>query len=1103
MKLLFPLLLNLAAVQAVVRAEGSIRYPLDADISPPIDDKKGTEDDMISDFMVALNQPFQASGEWLQRLLSPDKSNTEVLRIVFTENESDKNDSAPDSKRACLKALEKIHGQDPLDSVTGVSLDLFWSIFRTGTEASCDDLETTDLVRECNVIVESAYVMELVSEGKTDLEVCDIMSVVPDDNRADKLSCKLCKRFVQMVDEAIVQEGQEVQQVRDIIGDLCDAMSPDSKCHSFLKNYDAIVEWLKHDTEPLVVCARIEMCLKKSDNNNEALALDLTLDDPRSTNDKAMVVAGIQENDQSCLLCSHVASVIFHVKNVFPNQLLMMKSVLIAVCETASPESYCELMVAKYDRMVELVQLGRHPLDVCADIEICLKKLEGGAEMVDLTLDSERTCVYCDAATTIVELVMQESPEQIDQIREYADIICGMLGDDSPCHTYVNQMDVVVDHLKKGVHPRDICKTLKYCSGALLDRPFELQMMRTGSHDIAGNEGNYKLAMLKDDDLNPPRHVESCLFCSRVATVINYSNHASSEHLAIVKFIMTSVCAFMPLKFKCDITEKYLNDMVKMDNEGKRPHEICRSLGICGGEHYGEEGASVIAYEMKSVVAASEWPSGNGTQCSYCQLATTVAKIAIQQYGTDVSEIRAYADLICDMLGSDNPCHVYVKEFDYVVDGIAKGMSAKAICVELQFCPALVTQPSSSEKSAFGELLNGPMVLSSDGCSFCTEVANVIELVVVENPSLVAQIRQIADVTCSLLPIDNKCHSFMTQFDAVVDLLKLGELPNVICQNLMNRVADPISTTTKIAGRDVISDQNHNVVKDTCAVCSGLVTELTVAISEQPERVKVIRETAGLICQILPADDKCYADLKIFDSALSDIKSGKQPQAICHLLKYCASTDNSGSLLSSLLDSAGANFLSPTKLSTCRDTTLLLESLISRHDDLAVFKNKTNSICQLIPESSKCELLMNHQDKIIESLEKHESVDAICTRIVEYEHAAGLLEQSSMCVGCLFCEYTADLLKHTMDNEKVVREVKVTLQTLCAVLPPSAHCDALSSKFDELLSRMREGESPSEACHSVDLCDQVLSHSSSGEENLIIHASDHGRQSTGNVMEVQ
>ena len=50
------------------------------------------------------------------------------------------------------------------------------------------------------------------------------------------LSCKLCKRFVQMVKMALEQDVQKVEVVRQIIGDICDSMSTESNVSLFFSS---------------------------------------------------------------------------------------------------------------------------------------------------------------------------------------------------------------------------------------------------------------------------------------------------------------------------------------------------------------------------------------------------------------------------------------------------------------------------------------------------------------------------------------------------------------------------------------------------------------------------------------------------------------------------------------------------------------------------------------------------------------------------------------------------------------------------------------------------------------------------------------------------
>lgn len=118
---------------------------------------------------------------------------------------------------------------------------------------------------------------------------------------------------------------------------------------------------------------------------------------------------------------------------------------------------------------------------------------------------------------------------------------------------------------------------------------------------------------------------------------------------------------------------------------------------------------------------------------------------------------------------------------------------------------------------------------------------------------------------------------------------------------------------------------------------------------------------------------------------------------------------------------------------------------------------------------------MKHHDTIVDALKNNEDVDSICTRIHECENVNQVAKpaelEKSMSMGCLLCEYTAEMVSHASKNQNELRLAKVALETMCSILPPAAQCDVLSSKFDDLVVLVDAGKSPSQACHSIALCD--------------------------------
>ncbi|CEG42474.1 Prosaposin [Plasmopara halstedii] len=1102
MRLVHPLLLSVVASSAIVSAELGIHDSGEINLSRQ-DEQEGEGKDFVAALTASLNEHIQLSGDFLQRFFGAEKHQNDVLRVFVIDEDSKMSNSTDDRKRACMKAVQNIHEQDQLQTETKTLLDIFRPVLgvislRIWGESSCDDLELVDLVMQCKSIVDAKdTVKKLLMMDKTDDEVCEVMQIVSDLENANNLSCKLCERFVDMVDQALSQEVQQVQQVRAIIGDLCDAMSADSQCHTFLKNYDEVVDMLKHDTDPLVICTRIAMCPSVSDTDSLALNTFLSSPDSLMVEDNSLVVIDSANIDTSCVFCSHVAGVIYHVNEVFPEQLPIVKSVLGMMCVTALSESKCGEVEEKFDQIVELVQLNRYPRDICADLSFCHVDILNDILSSNPTIRNEKSCVYCDAATTVVEVVLQEAPDQIEQIRDYADIICGMLGEESPCHQYVNQLDIVIDSLKKGVHPRAICKTLSYCPSEIADHTSDFDAIsRLDVMRMVGLEANKNWAMLNGDVYLPH---DSCFFCSRVAEVIHHLNFASPGKLPNFKNILSNVCTLVPSRYNCDFFDMQFDKIAEMVNGGMRSFESCEVLNVCNKNQRWDDAAPFIAYEIEGAVTASLWHPGNTTQCKYCQFATTAMKIALQQYGTDIREVRAYADMICDMLGSDNPCHVYMKEFDFVIDGITKGMSSKAICTELKFCATQGPNSANSDVSAF-DLVLTQVAASTDGCVLCKQVASVIAETVEHDLRALTLFRRNANTVCGMYPNTNKCHSFVKQLDVMLDALQKGVPPESMCTTLKICSKDNELAKIEQSVPELVAIHRGEERNNSCAACSDLILMLKYVHALKPEEKKEMREAAAILCQLLPADDTCHIDLERFDIAISDLQLGKQPEEVCRELKLCAFSKTSRDLTRDL---SGKHFL-PTICASCRQNTLLLKSLITRPESLAIYEREIELICQIIPQSNDCELLLQHKDMIIDSLKNGKDISAICAQTVGCDSVTeAATESNSIFVGCLFCEYAADILERAKNDDNILREAKVTLETICTVLPPLARCDVLTSKFDELVSLMREGKSPRDACHAISLCDSAFIYTSTTWDDPIVQAPEKSRQSLGEIMEIE
>jgi hypothetical protein len=568
------------------------------------------------------------------------------------------------------------------------------------------------------------------------------------------------------------------------------------------------------------------------------------------------------------------------------------------------------------------------------------------------TSQDEKTCLYCDYIAIAMQIILQQDADQVNEIREYADMICGFLGPDNVCHQYVDKFDAMIDQLKQGKHPRDICVGLKYCT---------------------------------------------------------------SKSKADAEPFQKALTAFVANNRAVDIQDD--------------------------------------------------------KKCFYCDYVATLVQIIMQEDADQVNEIREYADMICGFLGPDNICHQYVDKLDIIIDQLKKGQHPREICTSLKYCTAKTKALASSTHGVddlasydqhLVKIVKNSMESAINGCFVCTQLASILEVALAEDPSQIDQIRQIGDLVCGFLPSESKCRPVMDELDKVIDSLKKGEKPKAICHDMKFCAASSSGLKTKEVAPPV---QNSGKGNNSCAYCSGVVTVLEFALNQNPGEVKEAREAAGIVCELRPPDDKCHADLKMFDFAVSQLKSGKPPHEICQALKFCTSADEAASVKLSDLKFLDPS-LSPSRCTICKQNSLLLASMVAKPASLATFTAEVNSICRLIPDSKECTLLMKHHDTIVDALKNNENIESICARIHECdsvnEVAKPVESEKSMSMGCLLCEYTAEMVSRASKNQNELRLAKVALETMCTILPPAARCDVLSSK------------SPSQACHSVALCDAAF-----------------------------
>jgi len=205
---------------------------------------------------------------------------------------------------------------------------------------------------------------------------------------------------------------------------------------------------------------------------------------------------------------------------------------------------------------------------------------------------------------------------------------------------------------------------------------------------------------------------------------------------------------------------------------GTCPVKICKAIGICKKPaplaltQNDVDTEPFVDTVLALVTTGYDGERGSNIKCYVCDYVTALVQVALEEDQAKVEQIRSFADSLCDLLGDESGCHQYVKQFSFVLDSLKNGTLPHAVCESLKYCTSdgskslpLLTSPRQDEEEfdpAIVVMMEDAMIESVDNCFFCSQVTTVVQVVLQQNPSQIAMVRQIADMVCGMLPAENK-----------------------------------------------------------------------------------------------------------------------------------------------------------------------------------------------------------------------------------------------------------------------------------------------------------------------------------------------------------
>ncbi|EQC39832.1 hypothetical protein, variant [Saprolegnia diclina VS20] len=179
----------------------------------------------------------------------------------------------------------------------------------------------------------------------------------------------------------------------------------------------------------------------------------------------------------------------------------------------------------------------------------------------------------------------------------------------------------------------------------------------------------------------------------------------------------------------------------------------------------------------------------------------------------------------------------------------------------------------------------------------------------------------------------------------------------------------------------------------------------------------------------------------------------------------------------------------------CQRTTELIEDTLKK-EELAVqlIQQGLNILCRYLPEATKCKVLEDRFDDIVEWIKEGFSPKRICKKIKlcaakhhkkRHDHALpkpldvhhieqlpAVAASASRYSGelCTICRDNGRIMQQFADSPHGLELYKTGIQSVCRLAPDAVSCKFMTATFDALANEFRAGSSVDEACAAVKAC---------------------------------
>ncbi|KAF0692622.1 Aste57867_16325 [Aphanomyces stellatus] len=913
-------------------------------------------------------------------------------------------------------------------------------------------------------------------------------------------SCELCERTVTMIENTFDKQALALEIVEEALKVLCDYLPESTKCKVLETNFDAIVDWLKQGLSPHNICIKISMCTAQ---------LATFVDEPVTQTGLTHLRAA--QDDELCAICRDNASSMRTLVNV-PLGLQLYKDSVDSICALVPETKSCQFMSTHIHKLASHLKRGDDVATTCRAVRACASEVA--------TAPTYLGCAYCEFVGHVVTSALhQGGAATLPVVKMEMQNLCSNLPAAAQCSVMDAKFDDLAAMMSDDKSPQAGCEAINMCS------PLALVPKQTEETQMGNLLAVLDKLVVEMDTPYNLTHEVACTTCEHTAYAIERVEKSHKESLPVLKKTISNLCHFLPPCTKCrDIVNRF-DDLVALVDQGLQAKPACVKLGFCKPE-LASPALVQLEAQVKALVDTTHKTDGE-VGCMFCQYtAEMIAEVA--KYSKDVVPLlKMGVETLCTRLPQEAKCDDVVAAFDNLADLVDQGKTALEACQHEKLCDA-----HSDAKAAVDEALHAlaPALSATTHddvtCTMCEAAARAIDSIAKIDKEYIFLLKIGLGLLCDRFQTP-QCASLMPEFDHLADLVESGKNYLEACDEV--KLCDTPTPAMALAVRDVNRLEmrvkamldTQTVMEDadvvSCLLCQYTGQMIGQVAQYDKDIVPVLKQGMETLCSRLPVEAQCDSVLAQFDTLAELIEAGTSPSDACSKVQLCGAgglqtTSSSNGFLNMQLSILKAKMESLARTQKkdivscflCEDAAELILAVAQYDKEIVPFlKVGIQALCSEVPQlQAQCNSVDKFDD-LTTLVEAGTNPSEACAKVQLCDAAKNKQlalvptsdsfvdiqvatlkskmqtmvrnDQATDIVGCLLCEDVGQLILAVSQYDKeVVPFLKVGIQALCSEVPQLAsQCNAVVDKFDELMSLIEGGTSPSAACGQVQLCEKA------------------------------